>query len=434
MSIIPALTITVMATLSIGNWFFYDTDMPRYDKFRFEELVVVGTNIVAVGYVEDALPSGGDNRLFTLREYSFSGLTATREWYFNYNGGQWDDDGFAITEYRTNDTPPEMGYIGVGFHQVDLTNIPPQSTAESGLALVLNDEGDTVYTLHTFRGIWEDACSKDVAYIGDLGANEEVYATSGWFADNSWTMRGFIEVAYGATEIALIEDSSIDGSWENILHDSVEDLLVIGGFQEPDQDGFGDLRVGAIDLSTTPHSINEQDDWSYGTYLFLEGPLVFLENGLYACMGNGTNTSGVGGVALTLWSWDTSQRPYLSCEDDEVYTDDDEFDDYKSVSVFAAEFDDSTDPEAIVMVLEAITDDQNEDYCILIARVQVDPDNMTLGSLTVTSSLEVTPESGYTLGARDFYFTQINPVEGYGCGSAVSSSLQKFWIFEIEDN
>ena len=33
---------------------------------------------------------------------------------------------------------------------------------------------------------------------------------------------------------------------------------------------------------------------------------------------------------------------------------------------------------------------------------------MTLGSLTITSSLEVTPESRYTLGARDFYFTQVN--------------------------
>lgn len=433
MSVIPALAITVIVTLSIGNWFFHDTDIPRYDKFRFEELVVVGTNIVAVGYVEDALPSGGDDRLFTLREYSFSGSTATREWYFDYSGGQWDDDGYAIAEYRTNDTPPEMGYIGVGFHQVELSD-PTQSTDPSGLAVVVDDTGDTVYSPHIFRGSWEDACCKDVAYIGDLSTFEEVYATSGWYYDSNTVMRGFIEIAYGNTETSLIEDSSIDGSWETILHDSVEDLLVIGGFQKPDQDGFGDLRVGAIDLSTTPYSITEQDDWSYGTYLFLEGPLVLLENGLYACMGNGANTSGVGGVALTLWSWDTSQRPYLTCEDDEVYTDDDEFDGYKSVSVFAAEFDDRTYPEAILMVLEAITDDQNEDYCILIARAQVDPDNMTLGSLTITSSLKVTPEPGYTLGARDFYFTQVNPVEGYGCGSAVSSSLQKFWVFKIEDN
>ncbi|MEA3267349.1 MAG: hypothetical protein U9P42_10475 [Candidatus Fermentibacteria bacterium] len=434
MSVIPVLAVITIATLSIGNWLFYDTDMPRYDKFRFEGLVVVGTNIVAVGYVEDALPSGGDDRLCTLREYSFSGLTATREWYLNYSGGQWDDDGYAITEYRIDNTPPESGYIGVGFYQYDLTNDPPQSTAPSGLALVLDDDGDTVYAPHTFRGTWNNACCRDVTYVGDLSTYEEVYATSGWYFDSGSTMRGFIEIAYGSTEISLIEDSSIDGSWEKILHDSVEDLLVIGGFQEPDQDGYGDLRVGCIDLSSTPYSITEQEDWNFGTYVFTEGPLVLVENGLYACMGNGANTSGVGGVALTLWSWDTSQRPYLSCEDDEVYTDDDEFGDYKSVSVFAAEFDDSTDPEAIVMVLEAITDDQNEDYCILIARAQVDPDNMTLGSLTITSSLEVTPESGYTLGARDFYFTQVNPVEGYGCGSAVSSSLQKFWIFEIEDN
>ena len=105
MSIIPALTITVMATLSIGNWFLYDTDMPRYDKFRFEGLVAVGSNIVAVGYVEDALPSGGDDRLFTLREYSFSGASATRVWYYNYEGGQWDDDGYAIASYWTDDNP-----------------------------------------------------------------------------------------------------------------------------------------------------------------------------------------------------------------------------------------------------------------------------------------------------------------------------------------
>ena len=410
--------------------------MPRYDRFRIEEVVLSGDNPVVVGYVLDVNPAD-DNRLFTVREYSLSGESATREWYYNYEGGQWDDDGYAIASYRTDDDPPEERFIGVGFHQVDLQHTPNWSTAESGLAALLDDAGDTICPPNTFRGTWYDACCKGVVYIGDLSTFEDTYAASGWYnqsSSSSVEMRGFVEIAYENTQISLIEDSGIDGSWENILFDSEEDLLVLGGFQEDENDGYGNIRLGCIDLASTPYAITEQEDWGTGTYALLDGPLVHVDDGIYICMGNGSNTSGVEGVALTLWSWDSSCSPSLDMETSEVYTNDDEFDGYKNVSVFSAAFDDSVLPNGVVLILQATTDDEDEDYYIITARVNVNLATMTLGSLSVTSRLEVSPETGYSLGARDFCFSSISPVEGVGGGAAdYSSSSQKFWLFRIED-
>lgn len=425
--------ISLYSTLSIDNWFITDSDMPRYDKFRIEEVVLSGDNPVVVGYVLDVNPTD-NNRLFTVREYSLSGASATRVWYYNYEGGQWDDDGYAITSYRTDDDPPEERFIGTGFHQVDLNNDPQQSTAESGLAVLLDSDGDTVCLPHTFRGSWLDARCSNVTYIGDLSTYEETYAACGWYIDTASIMRGFIEIAYGNTQISLIEDSGIDGSWENILFDSEENLLVLGGFQEDENDGYGNIRLGCIDLTSMPYAITEQEDWGTGTYALLDGPLVHVDDGIYVCMGNGSNTSGVEGVALTLWSWDSSSSPSLDMEDSEVYTNDDEFDGYKDVSVFSTAFDDSVLPNGVVLILQATTDDEDEDYYIFNARVSVNLATMTLGSLSVTSRLEVIPETGYSLGARDFCFSSISPVEGVGGGAAdYSSSSQKFWLFRIED-
>lgn len=62
------LTVTSLySTLSIDNWFITDSDMPRYDKFRIEEVVLSGDNPVVVGYVLDVNPTD-NNRLFTVRE------------------------------------------------------------------------------------------------------------------------------------------------------------------------------------------------------------------------------------------------------------------------------------------------------------------------------------------------------------------------------
>lgn len=144
-------SVSLYSTLSLDSWFITDPDMPRYDKFRIEEVVLSGDNPVVVGYVLDVNPAD-NNRLFTVREYSLSGASATREWYYNYEGGQWDDDGYAITSYRTDDDPPEERFIGVGFHQVDLQHTPNWSTAESGLAALLDDAGDTICSPNTFRG------------------------------------------------------------------------------------------------------------------------------------------------------------------------------------------------------------------------------------------------------------------------------------------
>ncbi|MCD6587396.1 MAG: hypothetical protein J7K88_02475 [Candidatus Fermentibacteraceae bacterium] len=105
----------LVATLGIENWFLADTDMPRYDKFRVEEVILSGDNPVVIGYVLDVNPTD-NNRLFTMREYSLSGASAIRLWYYNYGDDPWDDDGYAITSFRTDDTPPEERFLGVGFH------------------------------------------------------------------------------------------------------------------------------------------------------------------------------------------------------------------------------------------------------------------------------------------------------------------------------
>ncbi|MEA3265325.1 MAG: hypothetical protein U9P42_00075 [Candidatus Fermentibacteria bacterium] len=411
--------------------------MPRYDKFRATEVVLSGDNPVIVGYVTDFI-SPEDNRLFTMREYSLSGASATREWYYNYTAGEYDDDGYTITSYKTEDTPPEERFIGAGFHQYDLEGVP-QNPEPAGLTVLLDEDGDTVCAPHTFRETWYNACCRDVVYIGGLNAHEEVYSSCSWYFDSDTVMRGFIEIAYEDTEISLIEDSGIDGSWEKILFDSEEDLLVLGGFQDPDQDGFGDLRVGCIDLTSTPYEITEQDDWGDDDYVFLEGPLLQVDDGLYICISNGSyedeSEDSHWGIGVTFWNWDSHLSPSLILKDSDIYTTDDDFDGYKNVSAIGIAFDDSVDPENLVVILEAVTDDNSEDYYILVAKIPVDVVNMTLGSLTISSELEVIPESGYTVSASDFYFSSINPVEGVGCGAAdYSANSQKFWIFRIEDD
>ena len=427
----------VLATLGIENWFFKDDDMPRYNEFRIMELVLSGGNPVIIGFVQDDNPTD-DNRLFTMREYELVNNVWSRVWYFNYDGGQWDDDGYAITQYRTDDTPPEVRFLGVGFHQVDLP-IAAQSTAESGHVVLLDDDGDTVCATYTFREDWSDVCCRDVVYIGDLDHDEEVYATCGWYKDNEDPpiTHGFVEIAYGNTKVERIEDSGIDGTWEEIIYDSSEKLLVLGGFQEDDVDGCGNIRLGCIDLTSTPYEIDEQDDWGSGTYELTDGPLVFVDDGLYILFGNGIDeipNPDVEAVAATFWEWDSGSFPFLQWEYDELYTNDDEFDGYKNVSVFAATYDYSSDPERVIMILNAVNEDSNDPY-ILVASIEVDPVNHTLGDMTMIAELEVELESGYTsAGGADFVFTDTSPVEGIGGGQTNSTSVKKFWIFRIEDS
>ncbi len=278
-----------------------------------------------------------------------------------------------------------------------------------------------------------------MVYIGDLDQEEEVYATCGWYFDNEETpvMHALVEIAYGNTEVEVIEDSDISGVWANIIYDSSEELLVLGGFQEDDVDGYGNIRLGCIDLTSTPYEIDEQDDWGSGTYELLDGPLVFVDDGLYILFGNGIDVTpdpDIRSVAATFWEWDSGSFPSLDLEDWELYTNDDEFDDYEDIGVFAATYDYSSDPERVIMILNAVTDGFSEDPYILVASIEVDPVNHTLGDMTMIAELEVTPELGYTVEAGDFVFTDISPVEGIGGGSANSASVQKFWIFRIEDN
>ncbi|MFO8182999.1 MAG: hypothetical protein R6U39_02370, partial [Candidatus Aegiribacteria sp.] len=290
---------------------------------------------------------------------------------------------------------------------------------------------------YTFRKDWTNAVCWDVVYIGDLGHDEEVYATCGWYIDNEDppVMYGFVEIAYGNTEVKLIEDTSTDGQWTAIIYDSSEKLVVLGGFQEDDVDGFGDIRLGCIDLTSTPYEIDEQEDWGSGTYELTDGPLVFVDDGLYILFGNGTNDSGVKAVAATFWEWDSGSFPSLQWEYGELYTNDDEFDDYVNIGVFAATYDSSSDPERVIMILNAVSDTHPPVPYILVASIEVDPVNHTLGDMTMIAELEVELESGYTsAGGADFVFTDTSPVEGIGGGQTNSTSVKKFWIFRIEDS
>jgi len=423
-----ALLIIAVATYEIDNWFFKDSEQPHYDTCRIQELVLYGSNPVITGFVRDSGPED-DNRLFTMREYDLQDEgNAEIEWFYNYEAGEWDDDGYAILQYTTGGS--EVRFLGVGFHQVDI-NTPQQSTDEKGLAVLLDDDGDTVCTPYIFDGDdWYDACCRDVVYIGSLNGNSEVYATCGWYniSNLSFEERGFLEIAYGNTPVTLIEDSGIDGSWESILYDSAEELLVMGGFLWNSVQDRQDLRVGCVDLSSTPYEITEQEDWGSGIYSFFEGPIVLVDDGLYIYLGD----DGDGVVAATLWCWDTDfSPPPLVLEDTQLYTNSSsDFSGYDRLGVFAATYVSALEE---VIILVNAEDTSSEDPYILVKSIEVNPVRRTLGDMSPIATLEVVVDDEYDARGHDFVFTSTNPVEGIGGGIGIEGSDSDFWIFEIED-
>ena len=430
-----AILLMVIADLEIQDVRFDDDVPPRYDDFRIEEVVLSsGGNPVFTGYVKDTDPED-NNRLFTMREYVWTTSPPAKDWFFNFEGGYRDDDGYAILQYMTDDDPQEERFLGVGFFQVDLNTLYPDNREELGLAVLLDDEGETVCSPHLFGSIanWTNACCRDAVYIGDWEDDDEVYATCGWYYIGSSLddERGFVEIAYENVQIRLIEDSQINGAWEQIIHDTGEEFLVVGGTMANETRAYGDLRIGYVDLNDSPCDINDQSYWGPGTYDFLEGPLVQLDDGFYAYLGNGLDGS-TDAVAVTLWSWDWQLSPTMVLDDSDLYEDDDELDAYSDIYVFAAAYIPTVNSERIVMLIYGVKN-SNLDECILVANTPVNPVRKTLGTFAITDVLVVSTEEEYSVEAQDFTFTSLNPVEGVGGGFAESSTDQDFWLFRIAE-
>jgi hypothetical protein len=420
-----------------------DASPSHWNAARVIDLVLSGGNPVIVGCVVDTTPTDHD-RLFSMREYSL-GQTADTVWTYQYDGGQYDDDGYAIIRYETDDTPPEERFVGVGFDQVDLGS-GQQSTADA-LSIGLDEDGDTFFAPYTFSGTWYDACARDVSYIGALGSDDEVYAVCGWY-DASATqleMRGFLELAHGSTQVQLIEDSSIEGSWERIINDAAHSILVMGGFRENSQRQLDDLRVGYVDISSSPYSIDEQSSWGTGSYEFVEGPLVRVSSGLYIYLGNGADDSGqstVEAVAVTFWSWHSAATPKLTCDATKMYTNDSsdtdaEFADFTEIAAFSATYRESLASNEIVMLVGAL--DDHDVPCILVTSFPIISASRHIGALTIHDTLTVTgmPLNYSTAEPQCFEFTSKDPVEGIGGGLIDNNdSVEdcRFWIFEIEDS
>jgi len=432
-----AILLMVIADLEIEDVRFGDNEPPRYDTFRIEEVVLSsGGYPVFTGNVVDTDPED-DNRLFTMREYVWETGSPAKQWHFNFEGGCWDDDGYAILQYMTDDDPPEERFLGVGFFQVDLSPGDPESREELGLAVLLDDEGDTVCSPHLFGSIvnWTNACCRDAVYIGGWEDDDEVYATCGWYYTDIGLEyeRGFVEIAYENVQIRLIEDSNIEGSWEKIIHDSAEEFLVVGGTMVNETRACGDLRIGYVDLNDSPCDITDQSYWGPGTYNLLEGPLVQLDDGFYAYLGNGLDGS-TEAVAVTLWSWDWQLSPSMVLDDSDLYETEEyaELEDYSDIYVFAADYISTVNSERIVMLIYGVRN-SNLDECILVANTPVNPVRKTLGTFAITDVLVVSTEEEYSVEARDFTFTSLSPVEGVGGGNAVYGSDQDFWLFRITE-
>jgi len=431
------LIISILGRLEVYNYWIIDTEV-HWDHFRAVDLVLSGSNPVIVGYIEDQTSSDPD-RAFTMREYSLNG-SATEVWAFDYydpDYGCLDEDGYGIVKYETGGGTPVDHFIGVGFSRVDLLNEPPNNEDCEGLAILLDDDGDTECAPYLFSETWYDVCCRDVVYVGHLDGQSHAYATCGWYdlTDGSTeNLRGFLEIAYGNTEIDLIQDSGIAGMWEKITYDSEEDLIVMGGMcEDASRSNLDNLRLGCVDLSgSSPYQIDDQDDWGVGDYLYTEGPLLLIDDGLYVYLGNAIDGS-VRGVAATFWSWDSDSES-ITREDEETYTNEsgEEFEDYVSLGVFAATTRSTLIDDRIILLLNAV-DRTNSDPHILIAHIIYYPASKTFGNITLDHEFEITPQSGYTVSAGSFVFTDRDPVQGIGAGGALGSSDQKIWLFEIVD-
>ena len=220
---------------------------------------------------------------------------------------------------------------------------------------------------------------------------------------------------------------------EEILFDPDEEILVLGGLcEDAERSSLDNLRLGCVILNgEAPYQIDARSDWGAGLYQFTDGPLLRLASGFYACMGN-VSLGGVGGMAATLWSWDPGDSTIT--REDEVLNDNDtegEFEDYDQISVFAATYRQDLVDSRLILLISATDGDGHP--CILIAHQVVFPGSMTFGGFGIDEVLPVVPESGYTVEAGGFVFTDRDPVKGVGAGLALGASDQKIWLFEIVD-
>ncbi|NLP05155.1 hypothetical protein GX411_04310 [Candidatus Fermentibacteria bacterium] len=207
----------------------------------------------------------------------------------------------------------------------------------------------------------------------------------------------------------------------------------MGGLcEDPEKAGMDNLRLGCVIIGgEAPYQVNAQGNWGAGLYQFTEGPLLKLDSGLYAYMGN-VSLGEICGMAATLWSWDSGDST-ITREDEVLYNNDTEgeFEDYSQISVFAAVYGQDLVDDRLILMMGARDGDGHP--CILIAHQVVFPGSMTFGGFGIDEVLPVVPESGYTVEAGGFVFTDRDPVQGIGSGLALGASDQKIWLFEIVD-
>jgi hypothetical protein len=380
-----------------------------------------------------------------MREYCLSGDSTV--WDFTYEAicdtMHLDDDGYGILHYVEYGTIHDR-FLGVGYTRVDLQE-PIWLDDPSGLAVILDDHGTTVCPVHEWNDDdWVNVAAWNAVYIGDLGAVSDVYATCGWYMldegvgspDNPY---GFVEVASENSTIALILDESQEEyGWAEILYDSANNLLVTGGFQgNQAQDEMKHyMLLGAVDLGSLS-LVDTADHRASYQHKYLDGPLLLIDDGVYAYIGNTTNfLTGDVGIDVTLWTW--NERLEEFCKEDYqtfLNSSGDVFESYTEVSAFAAAYHTVGLNEYIHVMLNAV-DDQEED-CILAATVFFDTGTMEIDSLVIDEEFTFEEDlSTWVTKGYGFVFTSLNPLEGIGCGQTSSSSFtsSRTMLFEIKDD
>lgn len=253
------IALVIQGTLSMSDYYFDEWDS-QWEKARAEDLILVEGDPVIVGCVEYHMtePTGERNRACIMRSYDISSQDTI--WTFLYDGDTeiMDDDGYALLHYTVPTIPVQDRFLGAGFVRAYLGPDPVRLEDPAGLAVILDDHGETVCGLHEFReSDWVDICSRDAVYIGEYDEYDYSYAVCGWYYETDGQGEkvgpyGAVEIACGNQEIALIEDNSIESAWEQVIYDSENEVLILGGLEGiPGEDGsLDELQMAYIDLTS----------------------------------------------------------------------------------------------------------------------------------------------------------------------------------------
>ncbi len=424
---------------------YYLYEEPRWNYSRAMDLVLHDGNPVIIGRLADSDYPVEWNRVLFMREYCLSGDSTV--WNFTYEAVcdtmHLDDDGYGILHYVEYGTIQDR-FLGVGYTRVDLQE-PIWLDDPSGLAVILGDHGTTVCPVHEWNDDdWVNVAAWNAVYIGDHGAENDVYAACGWYmldegVGNPSNPYGFVEVATENSSVALILDESlVEYGWAEILYDSANNLLVTGGFQgnQAQDEMKHNMFLGAVDLgsltltSTAAHA-------SGLAFKYLDGPLLLMDDGVYVYIGNTTNMyTEATGIDVTLWTWNDRLEEFVF-EDNRTFLNGsgDVFENYSEVSAFAAAYHTVGLNEYVQIMLNAI-DDQNED-CLLAATVFLETGTMEIDSMVIDEVFTFEEDlSTWVTMAFGFVFTGLSPVEGIGCGQTSSPCFtsSRTMLFQIKDD